>query len=160
MSAVPRFSLRSTGMPACSSISAYISPMISSSVKFLELTTTFLPAALPPLLAAVVGVVPAIAGVSVPTALAVVGVVPAMAGVSVPAAAGAVVLVAAAAAAGVSVAAAAGAGAVVGVATAPQAVSNKLKVKKRPAISAQRLRFMGSFLLLLQSILQSCNHSW
>src|SRR5690349_4543945 len=107
MSEVPRFSLRSTGMPACSSIRAYISPMISSSVKFLELTTTFLPAALPPVLAAVVGVVPAMAGVSVAAAAGAV--------VSVAAAAGAVVLVAAApAAAGVSVAAAAGAGAVVG----------------------------------------------
>src|SRR5690242_13851900 len=142
MSEVPRFSLRSTGMPACSSIRAYISPMISSSVKFLELTTTFLPAALLPVLAAVVGVLPAMAGVSVAAA--------AGAGVSVAAAAGAVVFVAAAAAAGVSVAAAAGAGAVVGVASVPQAASNMLKVKNRPAISAQRLRFMGSFLL----------HSW
>jgi hypothetical protein len=79
--------------------------------------------------------------------------------VSVAAAAGAVVLVAAAAAAGVSVAAAAGAGTVVGVASAPQAVSNMLRVKNKPAISAQRLRFIASFLLLLQSI-QSCHHSW
>jgi hypothetical protein len=81
-----------------------------------------------PPLAAVVGVVPAIASVGV-SAGAVFVAAAAAAGVSVAAAAAAGVSVAAAAAAGVSVAAAAGAvvaGALVGVLSAPHADSNRL----------------------------------